>query len=148
MAVAVCAAVLRGLAVPGRLAAANLAASARRLSPAVSALVLAVSLGGSLWFLQTSIRHVTLQQSRVGLLADQVIVTTGASLPAGVAQAARLDSLVLVADRRGAGHANVRAALTRAIQGLDPAAQVATPDGYQAAVNAQVARTPGLSMSS
>jgi putative ABC transport system permease protein len=254
IAVALCGAGLRRLAVPGRLAAANLAASARRLSPVVSALVLAVSLGGSLWFLQTSIRHVTLQQSRAGLLADQVIATTGAGLPAGVAQAARhvpgvasavgivrstlfggqgdeftaegvdagalagtldlgivsgglrslhgdtvavdtvtandlhlgvggtfrgwfgdgapatlrvaaiyqrglgfasltlpagvlrphtatgLDSLVLVADSRGSNHANVRAALTRAIHGLDPAAEVTTPDGYQAAVNAEVAQ--------
>jgi putative ABC transport system permease protein len=87
--VAVCAAGLRRLAVPGRLAAANLAASARRLSPVVSALVLAVALGGSLWFLQTSIQHAAVQQSRVGLLADQVITTTGAGLPASVAQAVR-----------------------------------------------------------
>lgn len=87
--VAVCAAGLRRLGVPGRLAAANLAASARRLSPVVSALVLAVALGGSLWFLQTSIQHTTLQQSRAGLLADQVISTAGPGLPADVAQAAR-----------------------------------------------------------
>jgi putative ABC transport system permease protein len=254
MAVAVCAAALRQLAVPGRLAAANLAASARRLSPVVSALVLAVSLGGSLWFLQTSVQHATLQQSRAGLLADQVISTTGAGLPAGVAQAARqvpgvasatslvrstmfgdqgdeytaegvdvgalagtldpgtvsgsltglhrdtvavdtvtaddlhlrvgstfrgwfgdgvpvtlrvvaiyqrglgfanltlpaevlrphtatgLDSLVLVADSRGSDHAGVFAALTRAVHAADPAAGVTTPNGYQAAVNAQVAQ--------
>jgi putative ABC transport system permease protein len=87
--VAVCAAGLRRLGVSGRLAAANLAASARRLSPVVSALVLAVSLGGSLWFLQTSIQQATLQQSRDGLLAGQVISTTGAGVPAGVARAAR-----------------------------------------------------------
>ena len=254
MAVALCAVGLRVLAVPGRLAAANLAASARRLSPVVSALVLAVSLGGSLWFLQTSVQHATVQQSRAGLLADQVIAATGASLPAGVARVARhvpgvasaagivrstllgdqgdeftaegvdagalagtldlgvlrgsldslhgdtvavdtvtandlhlrvgstfrgwfgdgtpvtlsvaavyrrglgfasltlpaevlrphtvtgLDSLVLVADRRGADRADVLGALTRAIHGLDPAAGVATAGGYQAAVNAQVAQ--------
>jgi putative ABC transport system permease protein len=87
--VAICAVGLRRLAVPGRLAAANLATSARRPSPVVSALVLAVALGGSLWFLQTSIQHATTQQSRAGLLADQVITTTGAGLPAGLAQAAR-----------------------------------------------------------
>jgi putative ABC transport system permease protein len=254
IAVAVCAAGLRRVGVPGRLAAANLATSAGRLSPVVSALVLAVALGGSLWFLQTSIQHATLQQSRAGLRADQVITTAGAGLPAGAAQAARrvpgvasatgivrstmidtqgdeltaegtdaaalagtldlgtvsgslkslhgdtvavdtvtatdlrlrvgsrfrgwfgdgapvtlrvaaiyrrglgfanltlpaeilrphtatgLDSLVLVADRRGTDHASVLAALTRAIHGLDPAAQVATPGGYQAAVNAQIAQ--------
>ena len=87
--VAICAAGLRRLGVPGRLAAANLAASARRLSPVVSSLVLAVALGGSLWFLQTSIQHAAAQQSRAGLVADQVITTAGAGLPAGVTQAAR-----------------------------------------------------------
>jgi putative ABC transport system permease protein len=89
IAVAVCAAGLRRLGVPGRLAAANLATSARRLSPVVSALVLAVALGGSLWFLQTSIARATRQQSRAGLLADQVITITGPGLPPSVAQAAR-----------------------------------------------------------
>ena len=87
--VAVCAAGLRGLGVGGRLAAANLAASARRLSPVLSALVLVVALGGSLWFLQTSIAHATAQQSRAGLRAGQVITTAGPGLPAGVTQAAR-----------------------------------------------------------
>jgi putative ABC transport system permease protein len=48
-----------------------------------------VPLLGLAMFLQTSIQHATLQQSRAGLLADQVIATTGAGLPAGVAQAAR-----------------------------------------------------------
>jgi putative ABC transport system permease protein len=253
IAVALCAFGLRRIGVPGRLAAANLAASARRLSPVVSALVLAVALGGSLWFLQTSIQHATVAQSRAGLLADQVISASGAGLPAGVTQTVRrvpgvaatagivrstmfdtqgdeltaqgvdgavpatldlgttsgsvarlhgdtialdtvtagdlhlraggtfrgwfgdgvpvtlrvaaiyrrglgfanltlpagvlrphtatgLDSLVLVADRPGSDHASVRAALTRAVRGQDPAARVATPGDYQAAVNAQVAQ--------
>jgi putative ABC transport system permease protein len=82
--VAACAAGLRLLGVPGRLAAANLAANARRLAPVVSALVLAVALGGSLWFLQTSIQHATIEQSRAGLLADQVITTPGAGLSPAV----------------------------------------------------------------
>jgi putative ABC transport system permease protein len=254
IAAAVCAAGLRRLGASGRLAAANLAASARRLSPVVSALVLAVALGGSLWFLQTSIQHATLQQSRAGLRASQVISTTGAGLPAGVAQAAShvpgvaaaagivrstmfdtqgdeytaegvdaralpgtldlgtvsgslsglrgdtiavdtvtagdlhlrvgsqfrgwfgdgtpvtlrvaavyqrglgfayltlpasvlrphtatgLDSLVLVADTRGSDHARVFAILARAIHSLDPPAVIATPGGYQAAVNAEIAQ--------
>ncbi len=90
IAAATCAVGLRRLGVPGRLAAANLAASARRLSPVVSALVLAIALGGSLWFLQTSIQYATLRQSQAGLLADQVISTSGPGLPLGVARSARL----------------------------------------------------------
>lgn len=41
---------------------------------------------------------------------------------------------------RGADHASVLAALTRAIHRRDPAAEVATSGGYQAAVNAQIAQ--------
>ena len=89
-AVALCGVGLRRLGVTGRLAAASLAASARRLSPVVAALVLAVALGGSLWFLQTSVQHAAVSQSRAGLLASQVIAPAGAGgLPADVVSAAR-----------------------------------------------------------
>jgi len=80
-----CGAGLRCLGAPGRLAAANLAASARRLSPVLTSLVLAIALGGSLWFMQTSIQHTAVAQSRSGLLADQVISTSGPGIPPGVA---------------------------------------------------------------
>ena len=65
------------------------------------------------------------------------------TLPAEVLRphtATGLDSIVLVADRRGSDHASVLASLTRAVRSLDPAAQVATPGGYQAAINAQIAQ--------
>ena len=80
---------LRRAGVTGRLAAANTAASARRLSAVVGALVLAVGLGGSMWFLQTSIEHRAAQQNRAGLLADQVVTAPGAGLPHDVAAAVR-----------------------------------------------------------
>jgi len=47
---------------------------------------------------------------------------------------------VLIADTRGSNHPRVFAALARAIHGLDPAATIATPGGYQADVNAQIAQ--------
>ena len=80
---------LRHVGVTGRLAAANASASARRLSPVVASLVLAVGLGGSMWFLQTSIEHRAAQQNHAGLLADHVVIPAGAGLPAGVADAVR-----------------------------------------------------------
>jgi putative ABC transport system permease protein len=63
------------------------------------------------------------------------------TLPSGVLRphtATGLDSVVLVADNRGSNHSSVLAALTRVIQGSDPGARVATPNDYQAAVNAQI----------
>ncbi len=80
---------LRHVGVTGRLAVANASASARRLSPVVASLVLAVGLGGSMWFLQTSIEHRAAQQNHAGLLADHVVTPAGAGLPAGVADAVR-----------------------------------------------------------
>jgi putative ABC transport system permease protein len=78
---------MRAFGVTGRLAAANAAASARRLAPVVSSLVLAVGLGGSMWFVQTSIAHRTAEQSHAGLRADFVV--TGQGLPAGTVAALR-----------------------------------------------------------
>ena len=78
---------LRAFGVTGRLAAANAAASAGRLAPVVSSLVLAVGLGGSMWFVQTSIAHRTAEQSHAGLRADFVV--TGPGLPAGSVAALR-----------------------------------------------------------
>ena len=70
----------------------------------------------------------------LGALAQEGAITTAGG------RAEVLDSLVLVADSPGTDHASVFAALTRAIHSLDPAAEVATPGGYQAAVNAQIAQ--------
>jgi putative ABC transport system permease protein len=78
---------MRAFGVTGRLAAANAAASARRLAPVVSSLVLAVGLGGSMWFVQTSLAHRAAEQSHAGLRADYVI--TGPGLPAGSVTALR-----------------------------------------------------------
>lgn len=78
---------MRAFGVTGRLAAANAAASARRLAPVLTSLVLAVGLGGSMWFVQTSIAHRTAEQSHAGLRADYVV--TGPGLPAGTTAALR-----------------------------------------------------------
>ncbi len=80
---------LRAFGVTGRLAVANTSTSARRLSSVVSALVLAVALGGSLWFLETSEIHVTEQQSRAGLHAGYVVLPGGSALPDATVAAIR-----------------------------------------------------------
>lgn len=80
---------LRLAGVTGRLAAANTATSARKLSAVVSSLVLAVALGGSLWFVQTSETHVAAHQSSTGLLADHVIVPAAPGVRPAVTSALR-----------------------------------------------------------
>jgi putative ABC transport system permease protein len=120
--------VLTRVGVTGRLATANVAGSARRLSTVLSAVVLAVGLGGSLTFLQSSITHVAAAQARTGLVADQVVLPAGAGLPAGAvdrvrqvpgvtaAAGVRRDSFLIAPDD----------ALTA--QGVDPAAYPRTVD--------------------
>ncbi len=80
---------LGGFGVTGRLAAANTGASAYRLSAVVSSLVLAVALGGSMWFVPASEEHAAAQQSRAGLVAGYVATPAAPGLQPGVAEAIR-----------------------------------------------------------
>jgi len=81
--------VLHSFGVTGRLAVANTASSARQLAAVVSSLVLAVALGGSLWFLQTSEQHTAAGQVRAGLTADYVVTPASTGIPAGATDALR-----------------------------------------------------------
>jgi putative ABC transport system permease protein len=80
---------LRRFGATGRLAAANTGTSARRLSAVLSSLVLAVALGGSLWFVQTSEVHIAGSQARSGLLADQVVAPGAGGVSPAVPAAIR-----------------------------------------------------------
>jgi len=78
---------LRGRAAgaPGALAAANSRANARRLASALVPIVMVTAFCSILLFLQSTITHVSSQQVRTGVVADQVIGSTGAGLPADTA---------------------------------------------------------------
>ncbi len=120
---------LRRFGATGRLAAANTETSARRLAGVLSSLVLAVALGGSLWFVQTSQVHVAAEQSRAGLLADHVVTSSGAGLQPGVAAAIRqIDGVVAVT---GVAHGTMLAGHdgdTYPVQGVAPAGLARTMD--------------------
>ncbi|MFE7985206.1 FtsX-like permease family protein [Streptomyces cellulosae] len=72
----------------GYLAAANLRANARGMVAVLTALVLSMGLGGTVWFLQDNLERQTVVQSREGVLA-QYALTSGAGLPASAAAEAR-----------------------------------------------------------
>ncbi|MEV6632312.1 ABC transporter permease [Actinoplanes sp. NPDC051470] len=57
----------------GYLAAANLRANSRGMATVLTALVLSVGFGGSVWFLQDNLQRATVTQTRDGLLAQQAI---------------------------------------------------------------------------
>ncbi|MFI8205267.1 FtsX-like permease family protein [Streptomyces sp. NPDC085937] len=80
----------------GYLAAANLRANARGMVAVLTALVLSVGLGGTVWFLQDNLERQAVAQSRAGTLA-QYALTAGAGLPASAAAEARRVPGVLAA---------------------------------------------------
>ncbi|WP_447006716.1 ABC transporter permease [Saccharothrix isguenensis] len=64
----------------GYLAAANLRANAQGMVTVLTALVLTVGLGGSIWFLQDNLQRQTVTQNRAGMLA-QHSVSSATGLP-------------------------------------------------------------------
>ncbi|GAA0958968.1 FtsX-like permease family protein [Actinocorallia libanotica] len=80
----------------GHLAAENLRANARGMVAVLTALVLSVGFGGTVWFLQDNLERETVVQSREGTLAQHVLAS-GAGLPASAAEEARRIPGVLAA---------------------------------------------------
>ncbi|MDH6628791.1 putative ABC transport system permease protein [Streptomyces sp. LBL] len=72
----------------GYLAGANLRANAGGMATVLTALVLSVGFGGSVWFLQDNLQHSTLTQHADGTLADRALVSP-AGLPASAAARVR-----------------------------------------------------------
>ncbi|MFI7539723.1 FtsX-like permease family protein [Actinoplanes sp. NPDC049599] len=72
----------------GYLAAANLRANARGMVAVLTALVLSVGFGGTVWFLQDNLQRQTVTQSQDGTLAQHALVGA-AGLPAAATRAAR-----------------------------------------------------------
>ncbi|GLY99419.1 FtsX-like permease family protein [Actinoplanes sp. NBRC 103695] len=78
---------LRGVwGTSGYLASANLRANARGMAMVLTALVLSVGFGGSVWFLQDNLQRQTLAQSRDGMLAQQALIAPDGVPAATIAQ--------------------------------------------------------------
>ena len=78
----------------GYLAAANLRANARGMVAVLTALVLSVGFGGTVWFLQDNLQRQTVTQSQDGMLAQHALVS-GAGLPqSAVAEARKIPGVV------------------------------------------------------
>lgn len=78
----------------GYLAAANLRANAQGMATVLTALVLSVGFGGSVWFLQDNLQRESIAQTRDGMLAQHALVSA-AGLPAtAVADARKIPGVV------------------------------------------------------
>ncbi|MFG1608843.1 FtsX-like permease family protein [Actinoplanes sp. NPDC049265] len=109
----------------GYLAAANLRANARGTATVLTALVLSVGFGGSVWFLQDNMQRATVTQTHDGMLAQQAVVD-----PARFDQAGRLPGVTAVTPVR---HTSVLvkmfdSAEPVSAQAVDPATAPATID--------------------
>lgn len=78
----------------GYLAAANLRANAQGMVSVLTALVLSVGFGGSVWFLQDNIERQTVSQNRDGMLAERVLLGTGGLPARAVADARNVPGVV------------------------------------------------------
>jgi putative ABC transport system permease protein len=114
----------------GYLAAANLRANARGMAMVLTALVLSVGFGGSVWFLQDNLERETLAQARAGTLAQHALIT-----PEGVpaAEVARIRALPGVSGATGVRMTSVLiktfdAAEAVTARAIDPAGAAATMD--------------------
>jgi putative ABC transport system permease protein len=113
--------------VSGYLAGRNLRANAQGMATVLTALVLSVGFGGSVWFLQNNLERQTTTQSREGTLADRVIVPTGGDA------AAEIRGLGGVRAATGVRHTSVVVKSFEGVQGVgaqavDPAGLASTMD--------------------
>ncbi|MET8360983.1 FtsX-like permease family protein [Micromonospora sp. NPDC005171] len=119
--------------ISGYLAAANLRANAQGMATVLTALVLSVGFGGSVWFLQTNLERQTTTQSSAGTLAERVVVAPG-GLPADAAREIR--ELTGVQAATGVRRTQV---VVRALGGIEPVgAQSVDPAGITSTMDLAV----------
>ena len=139
----------------GYLASANLRANAQGMAAVLTALVLSVGFGGSVWFLQNNLERHTVTESREGMLAQNVLISP-VGLPGTAADTVRhiagvqavtavRHTSVIVKNFDGA------AAVTA--QAIDPGDATATMDlkvsaGTMTALNRQTVAVSGLQAAS
>ncbi|MEV6692159.1 FtsX-like permease family protein [Micromonospora sp. NPDC051196] len=78
----------------GYLAAANLRANAQGMVTVLTALVLSVGFGGSVWFLQDNLQQQTIAQSRDGMLAQHALVSAVGLAETAVTDARRVPGVI------------------------------------------------------
>lgn len=106
----------------GYLAAANLRANAQGMATVLTALVLSVGFGGSIWFLQDNLQRETVAQTRDGMLAQHALVSAVGLPENAVADARELPGVIAAT---GIRHTSVivrmmGAAEAVSARGIDP----------------------------
>ncbi|MEU8166731.1 ABC transporter permease [Micromonospora sp. NPDC049004] len=119
--------------VSGYLAAANLRANAQGMATVLTALVLAVGFGGSVWFLQTNQERQTIAQSAAGTLAERLLVAQGGLSPDAAREVRELTGV------RAATGVRRTQVVVRSFDGIAPvAAQAVDPTGITSTMDLAV----------
>lgn len=119
----------------GYLAAANLRANAQGMATVLTALVLSVGFGGSIWFLQDNLQQETVAQTRDGMLAQHALVSA-VGLPAtAVADAREVPGVVAAT---GIRRTSVIVPMMGAAEPVD--AQAIDPDGADQTLDLSVSQ--------
>ncbi|MEV6850111.1 ABC transporter permease [Actinoplanes sp. NPDC051411] len=126
----------------GYLAGKNLRANAQGMATVLTALVLSVGFGGSVWFLQNNLERQTTTQARAGTLADRVVLGTGGDA------ADQIRTLDGVAAATGIRHTSVVVTSfggieTATAEAVDPAGLTSTVDLGPASGRLDDLRQPG-----
>jgi putative ABC transport system permease protein len=114
----------------GYLATANLRANAQGMVTVLTALVLSVGFGGSVWFLQSNVQRQTVTQSRDGMVADRALVSPAGLPDSVVAEVRRIPGVQAATAVR---HTSV---VVKTFVGAESvAAQAIDPDGAAVTMN-------------
>jgi putative ABC transport system permease protein len=117
----------------GYLATANLKANAQGMATVLTALVLSVGFGGSVWFLQDNLQRATIEQSRDGMLAQHALVA-----PAGLPDTA-VDELRRVPGVQAVTGVRRTSVIVKILDGAESvAAQAIDPAGVDATMDVKV----------
>ncbi|GIJ24656.1 ABC transporter permease [Micromonospora lutea] len=117
----------------GYLAAANLRANAQGMATVLTALVLSVGFGGSVWFFQDNLQRETLAQTRSGMLAQHALVSAAGLPETAVADAREMPGVVAATGVRRTS------VIVRMMGAAEPvAAQGIDPDGADQTLDLKV----------
>ncbi|MGA5304700.1 ABC transporter permease [Nucisporomicrobium flavum] len=104
----------------GYLAAANLRANAQGMVTVLTALVLSVGLGGSVWFLQDNLERQIVTQSHDGMLAQHAVISAAGLPDTALDEVRKVPGVVAATGVRTTALIPDGASESASVQGVDP----------------------------
>ncbi|ROP41786.1 ABC transporter permease [Saccharothrix texasensis] len=112
----------------GYLAAANLRANAQSMVTVLTALVLSVGLGGSIWFLQDNQQRAAVEQSRDGMLAQHAVISAAGLPDSALTEIRGIPGVAAATGMRNTSIIPAGGEEASGVQAIDPAGAELTMD--------------------